>query len=1771
MKKSRTIVFLMLLCILVLALSSCKTKKPGINSGNSNNTNGIDDGVIYSPKTNVSLVIGNGISESDVTDIKQTYLDSTGKYMTSVSSSETTSGHEIIIGKTNRPLSEKAYARLSRLETDGQNSVAFVIYSNGNSVAIAFTEDVYGIGIAKSEVISYFANNYLQSATLSLNSGVVYEESFDPISRQNEKDNAKIEEMWDSTRSQLQLKIKDPELANEIIEGLKNLYSIYRTSSGNGITSWIANLYCPENGGFYYSNSARDNLGYLPDLESTSQALVIIEEMLSMSADKSLGNLLGENTVRQIISFVKSKQDSNNGYFYHPQWTKEATDALVNRRGRDLSCAVDILKRFGASPTYDTPSGIKGDGVLSDGTPVSHVSVLTTPIVADKILAVSKVIAINANDSEVPSHLRTKEAFEEYLASLDINGDSYSVGNTLESQASEIAQRDKVLAQRGESYRLADILIDWITEHQNPRTGLWKLDDSTNYSAVNGLLKLGNVYQRLGYKIPNSLKAFEAAVSCITSENVPSIVCDIFNTWYAMNTIYSNLNKYGTASEKAEIEELRVSLFENYPELIRSTREKLLVFIKEDGSFSFQQQYSSPMSQGMPVAVNYSVEGDVNATMIASISTPAYIYMLLGISKMPIFTLADKMEFQSIMIDMGAIIKNESVPTPSLGFEQDEVGETPDSVTATVRSSGSFVVVEKEDGTKALQLTSLADGKGKGSDDLTVTVDNSIYGAPCNILDIDICVLPGANGYFSQITLAPYMFMFGIYCSNNIVTIREESHYSATSSFSYDLGVSANAGEWFNLRIECYTGTSDTFRAKIFFNGECVAVSDNYYDANGNKASTSVLPDARFTSMVLKIFSTAEATMLVDNILVRQTFDTYVPESNPDDQPIRNVDAPESEQKKHQFEDNNDDALPDGFVVEKPGDAITVVDTSNGKKLSFKSLGTGTSLGIPLNYRGSNQNSGVFEAKLTIKEESAVGTKYAVSFDEFMAGNTSLIGFHILVAEDSNGKFATVAETSNGKTGTVFEHIRIPLGEEFLLRIEFFFEESAALVFANGELCGASANVASGQKQKFFGEVWFKNITPTLTSEILIDDLVCERVESDYENSAKPEKDQITHSFNSIENGVELNGLVHSNGTISFSETGSIKIPVNSRSKLSNYGLIGMNVTTGKSDNGEITVAFTDKSGSIISAFVVERNVSEVLIYEVTQYGKYSKPIASVANKSFNLTIEYSNAEESFNILINNNCVAVSSVGYSEGSFDNAFEYALIYCTAPSTFSIDDAIVETSGSLFTKYTFSTANPDSSSQTMTYEESSYANIPSKVTPSYISAGAKLRTRISSVYGNISRVLEFFTTTGGTDMLSFTATRTEFNYNAVAFETDMKIDAKDALTFEIEPMAGSTRAYKITVSASKDGSVKMSSADFSSVTLGNEGEWFHIRVEYSKTEIDYTGDGSSDILVKVFINYSENPIATGYTSFSGECFDASEVKQLRIFAYTNANGAISFDNTTMEQFTMVHHEPPVVIPDDTDVLTYENGKLPTRINAAINSENGSFSIADMTISNAVSKVLKFTTSAGANDYIEVYPTRKSDNYNAIALETDIMLSPSDSISLDIEPRKGNDRACKLVLTATKGGVVKISGAGISSTVLGKVDEWFHLRIEYANTAYDYTGDGIADILLKVFVDGSPEPIAIGYTAFSDTHIDATQTSVVRLFAWTSSSGSVYFDNTVFEQFTMDIVAPPSTEPDAPIAPPKPDEPIIPDNPENSDFEKEPFDETPGGSITGDGWTQ
>ena len=1683
MKKLFSVIIVFL--ILVLGLSSCKNKNKGDeNKGDQNIA--AEENVIFSETVDAYLVLADGIDPDVTYEIEEKYLINTNKLIGKNSPSDTAKPHEIVVGNTDRAVSKKAYTRLSRLEKLGEHDVGFVIYSDGASVAIAFDEDKFGTNGALIDSVEHFVNNYMQNATLSLENGVAYETVFDIIERQRVLDEVTLEDRWANKLNQITQKFGgNRALAEETVAALREMNDLL-TKDGD-IASWIANLYDPENGGFYYSNSARDNLGYLPDLESTTQALGIIEDLLTIDYSGSLADFLGEEIVSSLISFAKGMQDPDNGYFYHPQWGKELTDQKLNRRGRDVGNAVRILQRFGSAPTYDTPTGVKGDGIKADGTPVA-LSSLSSPFGKSTVSAVSYVISANAEDANVSTHMRTREAFEAYLSSLDINGSYYAVGNTLESQADQFVHRDKTLAERGENYRLADICEEWMTKHQNPETGLWNLDGKTGYEEVNGLLKLGSTYSKLKKKIPNAAKGIQAAIDCMLGDEEVTIICDIFNTWYVISLVSSNVSSYGSPSEYSEVLEIKNNIYENYPAMIRATTKKVAVFKKLDGSYSFTRDYSSHMSQGMPVAVQNTVEGDVNSTMIASISIPGTIYSYLGIGAVPIFTPADRMAFKSILDDMGFIIKNEMPAAEPIDFEDEKRGTESDYVNKIINSSGTVLVEKRPDGKgNALHFKSSSDGAGVGSDEVQFPTATNWYGAPCNILDLDMCVLPETDDtYFAQLSLYPNMYMIGIHKNGDTIQFTEESSWTASNSFTHDLGVTAKLGEWFNIRIEFYTGGIDDIRIKVYFNGDCIVVSNNYFDSSALKLTGDAKAPLQYDFGRLLIMSNANGSVLLDNIIVDQTFEAYEPEVDPLDQPLRNFDAPNAERVSY-----NDISISNGETY--------VIET---------------------NSIGSEANSASLGFKLLVDESSEAGAKYAINFKEFKNKNADLISLHLLVKETGGEKYAVFCESALGATGIEYDYIKIPLGKEVEVEIYFFFDESCALVFIDGELVGINGNVVSGQRRFYYGNVEIKSLTSSITSCVHIDGLYSERIKNNYEKLSAPAVERVTHEFDKTD-GLVMDGINAAGGVLGLSASsgGFVKIPVNSRSNISSFGLASLGIVREKG-NGSFTVALKDKYDNIIAAFDVVATKDGVSIYEFTENGRYETPLTEIVTSAFTLSVEYSAAKESFNILIGDKCVTVSSLNYTKGSTDYSYEYLVISCDESAPFSITNAIAETSAALFKPYKITLANEDSSSRVMTYETSNFASLPSKITKSFVTSGSDLRVRESDVFGEISKVLEFSTRSGGNDILTFAPTKSFSGGNAISFETDMMISAENGAYVDIEPMSSGTRAYQLRLYSPKEGGIIIASSKDFSKKIAREGEWFKFRFEYTKTAYDYNYDGKADILFRLYIN--GELITEGYTPYTGDGFEASTVTKVRLFTHSGTVADYYFDNTVYEQFDMEYDAPAEYVPGDPTVLDYDSGILPSQISVTLASEKSDYNIVEDTVADAISKVLKFTTSSGGNDYLTVAPTRTAETFNAVALETDFKIVTESELYVDVQPMAEGKTAYQVRLNVKPSGGKITASSSDFSTVIAKEDEWFKLRIEYANTEYDYNYDGKLDVIVRVYVNGVL--VEEGYTPYYETGFDEEKVSVFRFFTHNGSVGDIFFENTVFEQFTMAYEEPP-----------------------------------------------
>ena len=416
---------------------------------------------------------------------------------------------------------------------------------------------------------------------------------------------------WQALRN----KIGD-EHGDAIVAALRDLYTVFDTD----MLRWMASLYDPAIGGFYYSCSARDNdavkckdgeYQLLPDIESTYQALAFMKGVGLTAEGESFVDVLPDRVKERIGKFFYDMQDED-GYFYHPQWGKNIT---ISRQGRDLGSALRVLSDLGITPRYTPPIIGKGG--------------------SDEKYDISKA----------PERFRSVENYKSYLYEQNLAERSYNIGNELLSQTRQIISYGPMIGAD-----LVGITVDWINAHQNPETGMWHPELS--YYGVNGIHKISQLYNGFGREYPNAEAAFETTSAIIMSDVPVGAGVDVYNPWHILGALINNVRKFGKNGE-ARAEKMIRKAMAIAPAAIAKSKEKILVFKKPDGSYSYSPGHAAVRSQGAPVTIPYVPEGDINGNCIATIGLVSSIYSALGLENdiVRIFTPEDGKIFVNIIVE----------------------------------------------------------------------------------------------------------------------------------------------------------------------------------------------------------------------------------------------------------------------------------------------------------------------------------------------------------------------------------------------------------------------------------------------------------------------------------------------------------------------------------------------------------------------------------------------------------------------------------------------------------------------------------------------------------------------------------------------------------------------------------------------------------------------------------------------------------------------------------------------------------------------------------------------------------------------------------------------------------------------------------------------------------------------------------------------------------------------------------------------------------------
>lgn len=924
MKKIITLILLTLLTSLVLVscadlFTPADSDSTGENSGGTNDTNGTNngngaggvgdntytepevfspngDGVIFSPQVDVTVVKGEGIETKDIMCITDKVYNLTSKYAVSKSDANPIDSKEIVVGKTTRLVTKSAknaYAKeynatVEQLKMKGEEYrylCGFIIYSDGDAVAIYWDDD-----IIKYDTIEYFVNNYVQKSSLCLQKGFFDVQFFDKEKLEKEAADAKREAQFDAIAE-----MYGEEAAEAVREHLEMFDERYYM--------WLADLYDPGEydaygnplgGGFYYSNSARDTTGYGVDIESTAQAIGFLASSGLLGASSEVKDKFPVKMQREIVAFALSCQSSVDGYFYHPQW---GDNVQISRISRDLGNAVNILKLFGEIPYWDTPSGVKG----SLGAPgaVAPVSALTSPVGNDTVAAVSLVVSASSPSKWTgSSQLATVSAWETYLLDLtkNIRTNSYSIGNTVTSQSSQVVNRDKLAIANGElpdadENGIADggyiETFERIFNSLQLENGLWEecsVEDGTvYYNAINGIMKISSAYNGIGVKLNYAEEGLRAAAFMVTyigesddgsdwadsKGKKPNGSVDVYNPWVTINAILKNVSNFYT---KEEAEALRENIIKpNALEMIKVTTRKIKMFAKADGSYGYTWTTSPSHSQGAPAAVPGTVEGDVNGGGIAFTGTFSNMANALGFSGLKPFNETDFLAF----IDRASSrthIKKEA----RASFDGDDVGTAVPSEVTLSKENSATVVDDPREGNLGNVLSFTTVRNSGNSVNIAKPDNNTKKSGIALEWDMAFTEINNGGGVSFQIKLGScYMFVISVDTSGKL-TISDSSSTNGSIAVTNRISAAFNAMEWNSFRIEYYVldaGKKST-SAKVYVNGELVFVSNTYVGKESSKTPILTYENASFYAL-----NSTDFTVQFDNIRAYDLIKKYKEET----------------------------------------------------------------------------------------------------------------------------------------------------------------------------------------------------------------------------------------------------------------------------------------------------------------------------------------------------------------------------------------------------------------------------------------------------------------------------------------------------------------------------------------------------------------------------------------------------------------------------------------------------------------------------------------------------------------------------------------------------------------------------------------------------------------------------------------------------------------------------------------------------------------------------
>jgi hypothetical protein len=262
-----------------------------------------------------------------------------------------------------------------------------------------------------------------------------------------------------------------------------------------GFFHWLAGQYDHHTGGFYYAKSSIHEKQFVPDIESSAQALNILIR-------NQLHEHMPEKMKQEMIQFFRRKQDPNTGYFFDENPVMKKDEVMVHRA---IGYSTGSLQKLGSKPLYPLPLEAKA----------------------------------------APDYVNTPDEYLKKWRSIDLSN-SWRGCDLLATSCIYIAQMEE--KKQAPFLKKA---VRFLESIQDPETGLW--GEGSLYVRISGTFKLHTFYSRFNLPMPNTNRIYQSILKCLRTEEANDM-CYIRNPIDLLS--YANLPI--TQHELIEIMEITI-------------------------------------------------------------------------------------------------------------------------------------------------------------------------------------------------------------------------------------------------------------------------------------------------------------------------------------------------------------------------------------------------------------------------------------------------------------------------------------------------------------------------------------------------------------------------------------------------------------------------------------------------------------------------------------------------------------------------------------------------------------------------------------------------------------------------------------------------------------------------------------------------------------------------------------------------------------------------------------------------------------------------------------------------------------------------------------------------------------------------------------------------------------------------------------------------------------------------------------------------------------